>query len=469
MAIVAYLESVTSNPFEREDKRAFTLAIDADYGIGKSFFVRRLAETLRPNHPVAFVDAWADDLADEPLVALAATLKNALAPLASHPGAQQRLKDFMSKSGKVAKIVSGGLIRRGAGLLITAGAVDAIGDELSGATEELKDAVTDAISSAGQEAVDDVFEGVSTTTLMETRIAEFEDGQRAVRAMKESLAALVNELANHEALHAPIIIIIDELDRCRPTYTLKLLEEIKHLFDVSGLVFILAMNGEQLGHSISGAYGSNFDGQRYMRRFIDRRYRLATPGLAPLLKALISQSGLDSTKFFAFPVTNENGSKVALALHDILATYMTGFGLTARDAFELVDILRTCQALRTDGRLILPYLRPLIIAQMKGQGRGELPTSWTGPDLRFRVPSQEGGSAALLSFKEIAEEFEALSRLDPQALEQRYEQGNETLVYCVVNEAGFYQNDDPLDALRRYPDLIEAVTRFDSPITQDGT
>jgi len=79
--LCAYVESVWQRPVVREDKRSYTIAVDTKYGEGKSFFLRRLAKQLSINHPVAFIDAWADDINDEPLTALAATLKNALEPL----------------------------------------------------------------------------------------------------------------------------------------------------------------------------------------------------------------------------------------------------------------------------------------------------------------------------------------------------------------------------------------------------
>ena len=67
---------------------------------------------------------------------------------------------------------------------------------------------------------------------------------------------------------------VDELDRCRPTYTVELLERIKHFFDVEGLVFVLSLDKEQLGHSIRAVYGAGIDVDGYLRRFIDLEYRL---------------------------------------------------------------------------------------------------------------------------------------------------------------------------------------------------
>ena len=47
------------------------------------------------------------------------------------------------------------------------------------------------------------------------------------------------------------VVIIDELDRCKPTYALDLLENIKHLFDADNLCFVLVTNLEQLGNVVS--------------------------------------------------------------------------------------------------------------------------------------------------------------------------------------------------------------------------
>ncbi|MBB4633445.1 P-loop NTPase fold protein [Sphingosinicella soli] len=203
--LIAYIESVIGRASIREDKRAYTIAVDARYGEGKSFFLRRLAEHLSINHPVAFVDAWADDLADDPLTALAATLKTALDPFVNKPEVRDRLSDFMTKTGQVAKIVAKGLARRGAGLIITGTAVDAAEEVLSSVSEDVKDVVDDGLKDVGQGAVDDVTKAAKKPqNLMEKRVTAFEEGKAAVQKMKNSLAAIVDSLdgANH---HPPIV------------------------------------------------------------------------------------------------------------------------------------------------------------------------------------------------------------------------------------------------------------------------
>ncbi len=66
----------------------------------------------------------------------------------------------------------------------------------------------------------------------------------------------------------PLVVFIDELDRCRPDFSVKTLERIKHLFDIDGLVFVLLINKDQLSESVKGLYGSGIKADVYLRKFI---------------------------------------------------------------------------------------------------------------------------------------------------------------------------------------------------------
>ena len=67
----------------------------------------------------------------------------------------------------------------------------------------------------------------------------------------------------------PLVIVIDELDRCRPTYAVSLIEKIKHLFSAKNIVFVLVLNLQQLEESIKGIYGQNIDAHTYLQKFIN--------------------------------------------------------------------------------------------------------------------------------------------------------------------------------------------------------
>lgn len=465
--LIAYIESVAARRTLREDKRAFTLAVDARYGEGKSFFLRRLAEHLALNHPVAYIDAWSDDLADEPLTALAATLKTALEPFTRSQEVQSRIADFMTKTGKVAKIAGLGLLKRGAAMLITGAAVEAAEDAISGVSEEVGSALRDGIKDAAKGSVDDTAEGVKNVRardLMEQRIASFEEGKLAVRSMKDSLAGIVAALEGFEQ-HPPIIIVIDELDRCRPTYAVKVLEEIKHLFDVPGLVFVLAVHAEQLAHSVAGAYGSGFDGRAYLKRFIDREYHLARPPLTPLVETLCTNAGLDLGPFSHPIMAVSQTENLDPTLPELIAEYMKVYGLGARDAFELVDILQTSAAISHGQKLHLPYLLPLAIGLMKGIRSGELPdpvnrTKWV------YLPTWHRGSSDIseVGFHELA-----VSLLDKMTwTEEKISAAaqNARSDYVLRTVSGAKSRDphgEDLTSIYGYPKLLGAVSRFKNP------
>lgn len=91
---------------------------------------------------------------------------------------------------------------------------------------------------------------------------------------KSTLKNLKNALEKYtEKLQKPLIILIDELDRTRPSYAVEFLETLKHFFDVKNIVFILAVNKKQLEASVQCLYGDiNFD--EYYRKFASQNIEL---------------------------------------------------------------------------------------------------------------------------------------------------------------------------------------------------
>lgn len=71
-----------------------------------------------------------------------------------------------------------------------------------------------------------------------------------------------------------LVIFIDELDRCRPNFAIEMLERIKHYFEDDRIIFVASINKEQLIHSISKYYGTNFDSTGYLDKFFDRNVYL---------------------------------------------------------------------------------------------------------------------------------------------------------------------------------------------------
>lgn len=66
-----------------------------------------------------------------------------------------------------------------------------------------------------------------------------------------------------------LVIFIDELDRCKPEYAVKLLERVKHYFGNDHISFVFSTNIKQLQHTIQRYYGDKFDAYKYLNRFFD--------------------------------------------------------------------------------------------------------------------------------------------------------------------------------------------------------
>lgn len=72
-----------------------------------------------------------------------------------------------------------------------------------------------------------------------------------------------------------IVLVVDELDRCVPQYTIKVLERIHHIFaGLENIVVILAIDRNQLEHSVEEMFGVNqstnsMSVEKYLKKFID--------------------------------------------------------------------------------------------------------------------------------------------------------------------------------------------------------
>ena len=97
------------------------------------------------------------------------------------------------------------------------------------------------------------------------------------RDFKKSLSQLATQASNQDM---PLVVIIDELDRCKPSFAVEVLEKIKHLFLVEGVIFVLSMHHEQLEESIKKVYGQNIDAHTYLQKFIDYPTRLPKADLS---------------------------------------------------------------------------------------------------------------------------------------------------------------------------------------------
>ena len=114
-------------------------------------------------------------------------------------------------------------------------------------------------------------------------IAKYEDFEESLSLFYSELQKFVRELSSAYS-NKPVLLMVDELDRCRPTYAIEFLEVIKHLFSVEKLIFILAINKTEIAHSMKAIYGQTSDTNGYLRRFFDVEYHLPPGSISEYCK-----------------------------------------------------------------------------------------------------------------------------------------------------------------------------------------
>jgi hypothetical protein len=235
-----------------------TVAVDAAWGAGKTTFLKMWARHLcQQGFPVVEFNAWETDFTGEPFVALSSEITEGLAEWDS-PTVVDRIKETKETARKVLRWVAPGAIR------LASGFIPIVGNEVGKA--------------AGDYA--------------EELLTDYPEARRSVNEFQtelEELAAALWESSEHK----PLVVFIDELDRCRPTYAIELLETGKHIFSVDHVVFVLAVNREELAKSVAVLYGDEFDAEGYLKRFFDIDFWLPEPARASFVNSLMDQTGIN--------------------------------------------------------------------------------------------------------------------------------------------------------------------------------
>lgn len=220
----------------------YVVSINSSYGSGKTFFLKRWAEELRQNkESVVFFNAWDCDFVEKPLLPF---LYNFLQQLKEQGLVKYNFKEDIKNCGDIT---------------VTC----------------LKNFID--VASSGIINIDDLKEKTDAHAIKLPKIStleEYKQLQDALYEFKSGLNEIVKRLKGKN-----LYIFIDELERCRPTFAIELLEAIKHLFNIKGLVFILGIDRNQLKHTISNIYGCGMDGEGYLRRFIDIELELPQPNI----------------------------------------------------------------------------------------------------------------------------------------------------------------------------------------------
>jgi len=152
-----------------------------------------------------------------------------------------------------------------------------------------------------------------------------------------------------------LVIFIDELDRCKPTFAVHLLEQIKHYIFDDRITFVFSINLEQLQHTIKHYYGADFDSCRYLDRFFDLRVSMPPANM----EKFYSEIGLES-RYYVDIVTKRIINMYNFELREITRFYSQ----IKAAVYEPTHDSKKYDFMFSDGKgrqLILMYIVPLLI------------------------------------------------------------------------------------------------------------
>ena len=245
-----YAEVLTQIVKNTED--GFTLSINADWGYGKTTFVKMWETMLQSEgYKTIYFNAWESDFVSEPMLALIDGLRNTTFD-----------QDFAFEQRQQLSATVDTII----GITRAIPVIKIIGD------------VGKAVKDGVDQCIEDTNDFQRTQSL-QSLVAEF----------KERLSNYAKTISKDK----PLIIFVDELDRCRPDYAVQMLERIKHFFAIDNIIFVLSVDKKVLCKSIKAVYGGlEIDTEAYLRRFIDLEFDLPAPSVKEFIDAQFEHKGL---------------------------------------------------------------------------------------------------------------------------------------------------------------------------------
>ncbi|WBH16889.1 KAP family P-loop NTPase fold protein [Sphingomonas radiodurans] len=457
-------------------KEAYVLALDAPYGEGKSWFLKRFREHLALNHPVAFYDAWVDDGNHEPLVGIMAALEVALKDFLRTKALRTR---FSAMTRAALPILGKALLGAGTkavgkyvGETIFDDAAATVTEKAKGTKKEDDDnsPLVTGLDKLG-EGVSEIVDGAGKALLEQYR-------KRAAsrEAFKANLLAIAEGFeTDDDPRVSPIYIIVDELDRCRPSFAIQLLEEIKHLFDVPGVVFVIALHSGQLTHSIKAIYGEGFESDDYLRRFFSRSYTLRRPSIKELVISHF-ESIAPWKASMNYPPSLVDGAPKHLSVPEIAGELLSAWDVTPREAIAIMDAFRVFVHTWEDNQtpIELPLLLGLLIKLVRGEELFPELKRTRGTQPKFVLPSSNrdrGWDTAAANELFIMYQV-GMNNTLPNRLQhfgdggvEGYGKGTLMREFAVKHHNSYENSSPPATSWSTYPDRLRIVGRF---VASDG-
>ncbi|MYH53114.1 MAG: hypothetical protein F4139_09195 [Gemmatimonadetes bacterium] len=249
------------------------IVLDGDWGSGKTTFIKQWAGLMRTEHNrgVVYLDAFQMDHHEDAFFVM---LAHVLAIL-DRQFPEKLADSLIDTAGRVLRAVPGAVTNLALKKAIPA---------LTGGIISFEDLVM------SHDTPDD---------WVKAQLEMVENESTSVTKFRTTLTDIVGQ----SPLNPPLVFIIDELDRCRPSFALNVLERMKHIFSADDICFVLVTHLDELAEMVRHAYGIK-NPRRYLQKFYHLRLTidsvLATSGVTIASKYLQHLSSTTAPEFFKY-------------------------------------------------------------------------------------------------------------------------------------------------------------------------
>lgn len=324
-----YAEFLTNYLAAEGKQRNYVLNLNAEWGAGKTWFIKRWYMELKTHYPTVYIDAWQQDFSDDPLLTVISSIIEQLKEEAGN----RQLSPYLST--KLASL-------------------------LKATAPIVTKALFKKISGINIDDVQEVITADDAGKLVESLFQDTRKKTEAVQLLKHEIQQWVEAIIGKKKKQAPAFILIDELDRCRPSYAVEMLETIKHIFDIQGVVFVLATDTEQLQHAIKVIYGEGFDAQNYLGRFFQRRFTLNRKSRREFISNKLEVRRLPNGSNMVWPTLNN-----PRALLEVVTAVSDSLELSLRQTEQIIDRLLFVISKPRRGKVNLIFLMYLFALHEK--------------------------------------------------------------------------------------------------------
>lgn len=286
-----------------QNKKNCAFALNGEWGSGKTFVLNMLEEQIKDDYLVIRYNAWENDFYEEPLIAILYTFANKLNELQKTDNLVKGLKkELLSKIANGFLSIVGQIIKTKTGVDVVE-----LGKKGLKKAKEFKEQIKEA---EDKEKIDTSF-----------------DQKANLQVIKKQIVSGLKELAKE----CPIVVLVDELDRCLPEYAIRVLERLHHIFNgVEDLQVILSIDKDQLSNAVAKIYNlSNLKETTNKKQKYERTYN----------------DYIDSyfKKFFSFEIFLNEGNLDEEKFHEKIAEYKNRFTtnpiIRDKDVADCLDML----------------------------------------------------------------------------------------------------------------------------------